>query len=106
MSLAITTLVVALILTVTVIPPVMVYCTIYPVMTPLRSVQLTSSHAKLTAVELIVTGVWSNGAPLGGSVDGNRFLSTLKFYINFANQFLAMKHFQFASFLRLIYSLA
>ncbi len=66
MSPAITTLVVALILTVTVIPPVMVYCTVYPVMTPLRSVQLTSSHDKLTAVELIVTGVWSNGALLGG----------------------------------------
>ena len=67
MSPAITTLVVALILTVTVIPPVMVYCTIYPVMTPLRSVQLTSSHDKLTAVALIFTGVWSNGALLGGS---------------------------------------
>ena len=69
MSPAITTLGVALILTVTVIPPpVIVYCTIYPVMTPLRSVQLTSSHDKLTAVELIVTVVWSNGALLGGSV--------------------------------------
>ena len=68
MSRAITTLVVALILTVTVIPPVIVYSTIYPVMTPLLSVQLTSSHDKLTAVELIVTGVWSNGALLGRSV--------------------------------------
>ncbi len=63
MSPATTTLVVALIVIVTVIPPVLVYCTIYPVMTPL---QLTSSHDKLTAVELIVTVVWSNGAPLGG----------------------------------------
>ena len=46
----------------------MVYCTIYPVMTPLRSVQLTSPHDKLTAVELIMTGTSNTGAPLGGSI--------------------------------------
>ena len=50
------------------IPPTILYCTLYPVIAPLRSVQLTSPHDKLIAVELIMTGTSNTGAPLGGSV--------------------------------------